>query len=62
MDVRVDEITGVRFVGEPYPFPSFPGRESLTVQFLAPGGDTVLYCRATANRKGARHTYAGSRG
>jgi hypothetical protein len=23
MDVRVDEITGVRFVREPYPFPSF---------------------------------------
>ena len=44
MSVRVDEITGVRFVREPYPFPSFPGRESLTVQFLGPGGDTVLYC------------------
>src|SRR5215467_14568387 len=44
MDVRVDEITRVRFVREPYPFPSFPGRESLTVQFLGPGGDTVLYC------------------
>ena len=38
MDVRVDEITGVRFVREPYPFPSFPGREVLTVQFLGPGG------------------------
>ena len=24
MDVRVDEITGVRFVRGPYPFPSFP--------------------------------------
>ena len=44
MDVRVDEITGVRFVREPYPFPSFPGRESLTVQVLGPGGDTVLSC------------------
>ena len=44
MDVRVDEIAGVRFMREPYPFPSFPGRESLTVQFLGPGGDTVLYC------------------
>ena len=44
MDVRVDEITGVRFVREPYPFPSFPGREVLTVQFLGPGGETVLYC------------------
>jgi putative heme iron utilization protein len=44
MSVRVDEITGVRFVREPYPFPSFPGREVLTVQFLGPGGDTVLSC------------------
>ena len=44
MDVRVDEITGVRFVREPYPFPSFPGRESLTVQFLGPSGDTMLSC------------------
>ena len=44
MDVRVDEIIGVRFVREPYPFPSFPGREVLTVQFLGPGGDTVLSC------------------
>ena len=44
MSVRVDEITRVRFVHGPYPFPSFPGREVLTVQFLGPGGDTVLYC------------------
>jgi hypothetical protein len=44
MDVRVDEITGVRFVREPYPFPSFPGREVLTVQFLGPDRETVLYC------------------
>ena len=44
MDVRVDEITGVRFVRAPYPFPSFPGREVLTVRFLGPGGDAVLYC------------------
>jgi hypothetical protein len=44
MDVRVDEITGVRFVREPYPFPSFAGREVLTVHFLGPGGDTALYC------------------
>ena len=44
MNVRVDEITGIRFVREPYPFPSFAGRESLTVQFLGPGGETVLYC------------------
>jgi putative heme iron utilization protein len=44
MDVRVDEITGVRFVRETYPFPSFPGREVLTVQFLGPDGETELYC------------------
>jgi hypothetical protein len=44
MDVRVDEITGVRFVRAPYPFPSFPGREVLTVQFLGPDGDMVLSC------------------
>jgi hypothetical protein len=45
MDVRVDEITGVRFVREPYPFvPHFPGHEVLVVQFLGPSGDTVLHC------------------
>ena len=44
MDVRVDEITGVRFLREPYPFPSFPRREVLTVQFLGPGGDPALHC------------------
>ena len=44
MSVRVDEITGVRFVRGPYPFPSFPGREVLTVQFLGPDGETVLHC------------------
>ena len=44
MDVRVDEITRVRFVRGPYPFPSFPGREVLTVQFLGPGGETALHC------------------
>jgi hypothetical protein len=45
MSVRVDQITGVRFVREPYPFqPHFPGQEVLTVRFLGPGGDAVLYC------------------
>jgi putative heme iron utilization protein len=44
MDVRVDEITGVRFVREPYPFSGFPGQEVLTVQFVGPGGDAVLHC------------------
>jgi hypothetical protein len=44
MDVRVDQITSLRFERGPYPFPSFPGREVLTVQFLGPGGEGVLYC------------------
>jgi len=44
MSVRVDEITGVRFVRGPYPFPSFPGREVLTVEFLGPGGESWLGC------------------
>ena len=44
MDVRVDEITGVRFVHELHPFPSYSGPELLTVQFLGPGGDTLLDC------------------
>jgi hypothetical protein len=44
MDVRVDEITGVRFGRGPYPFPSFPGREALTVEFLGPGGEDSLGC------------------
>jgi hypothetical protein len=44
MDVRVDEITGVRFKRGPYPFPSFPGREVLTVHFLGPGRETALHC------------------
>ena len=44
MDVRVDQITGVRFMRAPYPFPSFRGREVLTVQFLGPGGEAALHC------------------
>lgn len=45
MHVRVDEITGVRFVREPYPFrPHFPVEEVLWVGFLGPGKDMVLYC------------------
>jgi putative heme iron utilization protein len=40
MSVRVDEITGVRFVRGPYPFPSFPGREVLTVEFIGPDGES----------------------
>jgi len=45
MDVRVDQITGVRFVREPYPFvPHFRGHEVLVVLLLGPGDDTVLHC------------------
>ena len=45
MDVRVDEVTGVRFVHEPYPVqPHFPGHEVLIVVFLGPGGDAALHC------------------
>lgn len=45
MDVRVDQITGVRFVRAPYPFlASIPGQEVLTVLFLGPGEDSVLHC------------------
>jgi putative heme iron utilization protein len=45
LSVRVDEITGVRFVRAPYPFqPHFPGHEVLTVQFLGPSGKTPLHC------------------
>ena len=42
--VRVDQITGVRFVRGPYPFPSFRGRQVLTVEFLGPGGEGWLGC------------------
>ena len=44
MDVRIDEIAGVRFVRELHPFPSYTGPELLAVQFLGQSGDTVLYC------------------
>jgi putative heme iron utilization protein len=43
MHVRVDEITGVRFVRKPYPFPSFRGREVLIVVFLGPG-ESAMGC------------------
>ena len=35
---------GVRFVRGPYPFPSFPGREVLVVEFLGPDGENALGC------------------
>jgi hypothetical protein len=41
---RVDQITGVRFVRGPYPFPSFSGREVLIVVFLGPGEESALGC------------------
>jgi hypothetical protein len=44
MCVRVDEVTGVRFVREPSPFPAWPGQEVVTVHFLGLGGERVLYC------------------
>ena len=44
MDVRVDEVTGVRFGRGPYPFPSFPGREVLTVEFRRRVGEDSLGC------------------
>ena len=44
MDVRVDEVSGVRFVRGPSLFPAWPGQEVLAVQFLGPGGESVLHC------------------
>jgi hypothetical protein len=44
MDIRVDEIAGVRFVREPNPFPHFPGQESLIVCFIGARDDSVLGC------------------
>jgi hypothetical protein len=40
MDVRIDQITGVRFVRAPWG----DGPELLSVEFLGPSRDTVLYC------------------
>jgi hypothetical protein len=44
MDIRIDEITRVRFVREPNPFPHFAGQESLIVRFVGPRDDSVLSC------------------
>ena len=44
IDVRVGEVTGVRFARGPSLFPAWPGQEVLSVQFLGPGGDSVLHC------------------
>ena len=47
MDVRVDEITGVRSVRAPYPFhPHFPGQEVLGVDFLGLSGQSPPLRRA----------------
>jgi hypothetical protein len=42
--MRAMRSPGFRFVRGPNLFPSFPGQECLTVEFLGPGGDTVLGC------------------
>ena len=44
IDVRVDEVTSVRFVRGPSLFPAWPGQEVLSVQFLGLGGESVLHC------------------
>jgi hypothetical protein len=44
IDVQVDQVTGVRFVRGPSLFPAWPGQEVLSVQFLGPGGKSVLHC------------------
>ena len=41
--MRLDELTTVRFIREPNPFPSFPGQESLTVRF-EDGHRVMLIC------------------
>jgi len=44
INVRVDEVTCVRFARRPSLFPAWPGQEVLSVQFLGPGGESVLHC------------------
>jgi hypothetical protein len=44
IDVQVDEVTGVRFARRPSLFPAWPGQEVLSVQFLGPGGESLLNC------------------
>ena len=44
LDVRVDEVTGVRFARGTSLFPEWPGQEVLSVQFLGAGGERVLHC------------------
>jgi hypothetical protein len=44
IDVQVDEVAGVRFARRPSLFPAWPGQEVLSVQFLGPGGESLLHC------------------
>ena len=44
LDVRVDEVAGVRFLRGPSLFPEWPGQEVLAVQFLRADGESVLHC------------------
>jgi len=44
LDVRVDKVTGVRFLRGPSLFPEWLGQEVLAVQFLGAGGKSVLHC------------------
>ena len=54
IDVRVDQITQVRFGRGPTLFPSFPGQEGLGVEFRGPGEDRVFGCGATYLYDGRR--------
>jgi hypothetical protein len=44
IDIRVEEVTGVRFARRPSLFPAWPGQEVLSVQVLGPAGESVLHC------------------
>jgi putative heme iron utilization protein len=44
MDVNLNEISGVQFVRDANPFPHFAGQESLTVRFVGPDPDSIIYC------------------
>jgi hypothetical protein len=44
IEVQAGQVTGVRFVRGPSLFPAWPGQEVLSVQFLGPGGESVLHC------------------
>jgi len=44
LSVKVSEITGVTFLRGPSPFPTFPGQQSLVVDFVATDGRSTLHC------------------